>query len=137
DSEPPRAVSEAPSAEAEPARAGSEAPSAGAEASSPHPQPETQQQRAEAPPGATLEAPASGDDAEWLAGLPSQEVQAFFAHLARHGTVTEQDAVKLLGGARALRRFSRDFEQLAQRAPFSVSITSIAGVKRYVREGKK
>lgn len=137
DSEAPRAVSEAPSADLQPPRAGSEAPSAGAEAQPPHPQPEGQERRAEAPPGATLEAPPSGDDAEWLAGLPSPEVHAFFAHLARHGTVTEQDAIKLLGGARALRRFSRNFEQLAQRAPFSVSITSIAGVKRYVREGKK
>ena len=58
-----------------------------------------------------------------------------FQQLAAHGEVTEAEAAAMLGGQRALRRFSMRFEELAEKVPFGVRIDAVAGVKRYVREG--
>ena len=74
--------------------------------------------------------------AGWLDQLPEGGVRQLFEHLAAHGTVTENEAALMLGGARGLRRFTLEFEALAQKAPWGVRIDVVAGVKRYVREGK-
>jgi hypothetical protein len=41
----------------------------------------------------------------------------------------------ILGGARQLRSFSRNFEEYAAKAPFIVRIEPMNGQRRYVREG--
>jgi hypothetical protein len=74
--------------------------------------------------------------ASWLEQLPEGGVRQVFAHLADHGTVTEQEAAAMLGGARGLRRFAVQFETFVQKAPWGVRIDVVAGVKRYVREGR-
>lgn len=71
----------------------------------------------------------------WLEELPEGGVRQIFEHLAAHGTVTENEAATMLGGARGLRRFALQFEALVQKAPWAVRIDVVAGVKRYVREG--
>lgn len=71
----------------------------------------------------------------WLDQFPEAGIRQVFEHLATHGTVTENEAAAMLGGARGLRRFAVDFETYAQRAPYGVRIDVVAGVKRYVREG--
>lgn len=73
--------------------------------------------------------------APWLEGLEGG-ARKVFEHLAVHGAITESEAAAMLGGARGLRRFALQFEDLARRAPFVVRIDVIAGVKRYVREGR-
>ncbi len=70
----------------------------------------------------------------WLSDMP-ETVRPIFAHLAKHGAVTEDEAARMLGGARAVRRLSVRFEQHAKLAPFGVRIETVAGVKRWVREG--
>ncbi|PJB45674.1 MAG: PglZ domain-containing protein [Deltaproteobacteria bacterium CG_4_9_14_3_um_filter_63_12] len=77
-------------------------------------------------------APANTD---WLDALPDSGARQVFAHLAAHGTVTESEAIGMLGGGRGLRRFTNQFDELAKKAPFGVRIDVVAGVKRYVREG--
>ena len=62
-------------------------------------------------------------------------MRALFRHLAIHGAVTESEAVVMLGGQRALRRFALRVEEYARKVPFGVRIDVVAGVKRYVREG--
>lgn len=74
-------------------------------------------------------------DRGWLSILPEGGVRQLFEHLAAHGAVTEGEAALMLGGPRELRRFANRFEEFAARAPFSVRIDVIGGVKRYVREG--
>lgn len=76
----------------------------------------------------------SVDRQDWLEQLPEEGVRQVFQQLALHGEVTEAEAATMLGGQRALRRFSVRFEQFAAMAPFGVRIDSVAGVKRYVRE---
>ncbi len=78
---------------------------------------------------------ADSADLAWLEDLPAGGVRDLFKHLVDHGTVTESEASEMLGGARGVRRFSRNFEQHRQKIPFDVRIDTVAGVKRYVREG--
>ena len=72
----------------------------------------------------------------WLEQLTEPGVRQVFAHLATHGVVSEDQAAEMLGGPRALRRFAFRFEEWARKAPFSVRIDVVAGVKRYVRQGR-
>lgn len=74
-------------------------------------------------------------NASWLESLADAGVRRVFAHLAEHGTVTEEEVMAILGGARAARRFARHFEEHAARAPFTIRIAEVGGLKRYVREG--
>ncbi|MCY2995954.1 MAG: BREX-6 system phosphatase PglZ [Planctomycetota bacterium] len=71
---------------------------------------------------------------DWLEQLPDDGVRRVFQQLASHGEVTETEAAAMLGGQRALRRFSMRFEELAKKVPFSVRIDAVGGVKRYVVE---
>jgi hypothetical protein len=77
----------------------------------------------------------SGSRGTWLDQLPAGGVRQVFEHLAAHGTVTENEAAAMLGGARGLRRFALQFEALSEKAPWGIRIDVVAGVKRYVREG--
>ncbi len=93
--------------------------------------PEPEEEQAEKAEPALLPEVARG----WLEELPEGGVRQLFAHLSDHGTVSEAEASRMLGGARRLRRFSAKFEDYAAVLPFSVRIESIAGVKTYVKEG--
>ena len=92
-----------------------------------------------APAPATSTAPTLpvASPKEWLQAFTNPGVRDLFAHLAQHGIVTEDQAAKMLGGPRALRSFSKEFEAHVQKAPFSARIETVGGVKRYVREGPK
>jgi len=74
-------------------------------------------------------------EADWLDRFADEAVRRVFAHLAAHGALTEPEAAALLGGTRALRRFSLHFEEHARNAPFAVRIDVVGGVKRYVKNG--
>jgi hypothetical protein len=92
--------------------------------------------RASSKATASAAAAAVGDEGlRWLDLLPSEGVRNLFRHLASHGTVTESEAVTMLGGQRAARRFALRIEEYARQAPFDVRVDVVAGVKRYVREG--
>lgn len=70
----------------------------------------------------------------WLEELPVG-VRGLFAHIEEHGTLNEREASQMLGSARKLRRFARNFEDYAARAPFNVQIHVVSGIKQFVREG--
>ncbi len=84
---------------------------------------------------ATSEKAPEAKNSSWLAELPAGGVRAVFEHLAVHGAITEVEAATMLGGQRELRKFAREFEGHATRAPFRVRIEVVGGLKRYVREG--
>ncbi len=94
-----------------------------------------------APPSSTPSATpapavsAPSDQGDWLSQLPEGGVRRLFAHLATHGTVTEQETIVLLGGARNARRLARDFDTYAERVPFRIRVDVSGGMKRYIREG--
>lgn len=76
------------------------------------------------------------DKRVWLEALPAGGVRQVFEHLAVHGTVTEDEAGKMLGGARGLRIFSVKFDDYVRLVPFAVRIETVGNLKRYVREGR-
>lgn len=84
---------------------------------------------------AAAAAPAASSGREWLQSLPDGPERRLFEHLAVHGVVSEEQAIAIFGNARALRRFSANFESFTVKVPFVVRIDSIAGTRRYVREG--
>jgi hypothetical protein len=91
---------------------------------------------AKAPGAAEAPKPAATGRA-WLEAFADAGVRELFEHLAAHGVVTEDQAAKMLGGARGVRRFSGAFEEHIKKAPFIVRIETVGGVKRYVREGQE
>jgi hypothetical protein len=68
----------------------------------------------------------------WLAALPDG-VRDVFRHLADHGSINEQEATRLLGGARQFRNFSLHLDDYRARAPFAVRVDVSSGTKCYVR----
>ena len=78
--------------------------------------------------------PASRGEA-WLEAIEDTGFRQVFAHIAAHGSIAETEIAAMLGSPRAARRFSVQFDALAERAPFRVRIENLAGVKRYAREG--
>jgi PglZ domain len=91
--------------------------------------------RPPAPPPRMAPSVPPAPSTHWLDQLPDDGSRAVFAHLAAHGTITEDEIGRLLGGPRGARRFANRFEELARKAPFGARIDVVAGVKRYVREG--
>ena len=67
-----------------------------------------------------------------LALLPDG-VREVFRHLADHGTINEQEATRLLGGARQFRNFSLHLDDFRHKVPFAVRIDVSSGTKCYVR----
>jgi len=86
--------------------------------------------------GAALPAKTGLSNTSWLEQFEDAGVREVFSHLMAHGTATESEIAGMLGSPRAGRRFAGQFEDLAKKAPFAVHITTVGGVKRYVREGR-
>lgn len=70
----------------------------------------------------------------WLEQLPEGGVRQLFEHLDTYGSVTEDQASTMLGGAKKVRRFSMRFDEYKKLVPFRVRIDAVAGVKRYTKE---
>ncbi|MEZ4329860.1 MAG: hypothetical protein R3B40_31805 [Polyangiales bacterium] len=58
---------------------------------------------------------------------------ALIEHIADHGFMTEEDAVRLAGSARAYRRFVRKLDEIAAVLPFRLEVVSSGGHKSYIR----
>ncbi len=99
------------------------------DATVPHVEPRAEAPRQEA---GTIR-PMEPAEEPWLLELPDG-VRAVFRHLWERGTITEEEAQRMLGDGRAFRRFSRELERHAALAPFRVRVEFVSGVKRYVRD---
>lgn len=63
-----------------------------------------------------------------------ENVQAFFGYLEEFGSITEADAMNLLGSSRRLRRFAQEIEEYARCFDFEVKVEQTTQGKRYVRK---
>jgi PglZ domain len=88
--------------------------------------------RTRAPAVAVVPAAAAASAPEWLALLPDG-VREVFRHLAEHGSINEQEATRLLGGARQFRNFSLHLDDFRHKVPFAVRVDVSSGTKCYVR----
>lgn len=74
----------------------------------------------------------AGDD--WALTIADEGPRQVFLHIARHGAITEEEAVRLLGSPRAARRFAAAFDDMKQQLPFLVRVETTERGKRYVKE---
>lgn len=81
--------------------------------------------------------PPAPEPTPWLDAFDDADARKMFEHLANHGSINEQEATLLLGKPRRFRRFVRNFDDYKQLAPFVVSIETINGVRRYVKQSDK
>ncbi len=80
---------------------------------------------------------AEPDRSAWLRGYEDEKVRRVFAHIEEFGAINETEATTMLGSRRAFRRLSGNFEELAELAPFAITIEYVDGVKRYVKRSRK
>ncbi|MFO0605015.1 MAG: BREX-6 system phosphatase PglZ [Polyangiales bacterium] len=73
----------------------------------------------------------------WSEAIEDEGARKVFLHLEAHGAITEAEATKMLGTARAFRRFSGEFERYVPVVPFQVHVEASADGKRYVKDGDK
>jgi hypothetical protein len=95
--------------------------------------PAVPQAPASASSSAVAESREAAPPSSWLATFDDAGVRAVFSHLETYGSITEEEATRMLGGARNMRAFSRNFEAHAKRSPFIVRIEVVGGIKRYVK----
>jgi hypothetical protein len=86
---------------------------------------------AASPPPATF--PEALADAPWLPRLPDEPTRLVFALIAHHGSLTEAEIIRILGGARRFRSFSNRLEAYLRRLPFGVEVEVTPSGKRYQR----
>ena len=86
------------------------------------------------PPPAVVAPVEAAEPAEpsWLAAIPVPD-RSVFQHLAVHGSINEEEVVRLLGSPRQFRRFCGQLETLLAHCPFGVRIETSGGLKCYVR----
>jgi len=73
----------------------------------------------------------------WSEAIEDEGARKVFLHLEAHGAITEAEATKMLGSARAFRRFSGEFERFVPVVPFQVHVEATPDGKRYVKDGDK
>lgn len=78
---------------------------------------------------ATVSSPAA-----WPSSAADDGARQVFAHLERHGSITEEELIHLLGSHRSVRRFALAFDKYLKQVPFDVRIENTANGKRYVRQ---
>lgn len=82
--------------------------------------------------------PVEGPETEsWLDVYQDPAIRQVFSHIDRYGSISEQDAITMLGGARQMRRFARHFEKHAAKAPFTLRIDTSGGSKTYTKQGRR
>ncbi len=81
------------------------------------------------------ETPAHEPESEsnWAA-IEDEGARRVLEFLSKHGSVTEKDATRVLGGGRQFRRFSRQVAQWSEFLAFGIRVESSAAGKRYVKE---
>lgn len=84
-----------------------------------------------AQPGAA--AGQAAPESNWMA-IEDEKARGVLKHVATHGSVTEAEATRMLGGARQFRRFSRQINQWQRFLSFNVRVEPSAAGKRYVKE---
>lgn len=89
------------------------------------------------PAPAPTPAPPAPAASAWLETYDDPGVRRVFAHIEKHASINEAEVIAMLGSPRKMRRFSSEFEALAERAPFVVRIDFSTGTKRYVKASKR
>lgn len=84
---------------------------------------------------------ASDATPDWLDEIEDPGIRKVMAYIGEHGKITEVDLLQLLGGGRKAqriaRKLARQFDDLRQRAPYLMELTTTATGKLYQRISDK
>ncbi len=75
--------------------------------------------------------------ADWAARIEDEEFRKVFELIESQESINEQELLFVLKSARRMRIFSRHFDELRKRVPFEVQITTLGGMKSYVKGEKR
>ncbi|MBT9585057.1 BREX-6 system phosphatase PglZ [bacterium] len=79
--------------------------------------------------------PPASSEGSWEEAIEDQGHRKVFLHLAQYDSIDEEEITKLLGDARATRKFARKFETYLCLLPFQIGIDSQGPLKRYLKKG--
>lgn len=70
----------------------------------------------------------------WSTSIEDEGFRRVFLYIAEHGSINEADLGQMLGGARKVRRFARQFDGLRAYVPFRVRIDTTGTMKCYMKD---
>lgn len=85
------------------------------------------------PPGVSPPS-APGPAGDWQALVEDDGFRKVLAFIEQRRSMNEEELAQVLGSARRVRAFSREFDTLTARVPFAVEIRIVSGLKTYVRK---
>jgi hypothetical protein len=85
---------------------------------------------------APVDAPPSvpGPAADWHALVEDEGYRKVLVFIEQRRSMNEEELSQVLGSARRVRAFSREFDALTARIPFAIEIRIVSGLKTYVRK---
>lgn len=78
--------------------------------------------------------PSPGPAGDWQSLIEDVDFRKVLAFIEQRRSMNEAELAQVLGSARRVRAFSREFDTLMGRVPFAVEIVSVSGLKTYVRK---
>jgi hypothetical protein len=83
---------------------------------------------------AAVAAAEPGSATDWHSLIDDQDFREVLVYIEQRRSMNEAELAQKLGSARRVRAFTRAFDGLMARVPFSVEIVFVAGLKTYVRK---
>ncbi len=90
-------------------------------------------QSAQAPPPKPAAAVAS-TASDWAELVEDEAFRKVLRIIEEQRSINEADLVTVLGSARRMRTFAREFDQLCKLIPFEIEVRTVQGMKAYVRK---
>jgi hypothetical protein len=87
-------------------------------------------------PPLPVDAPPSvpGPAGDWQALVEDEGYRRVLVFIEQRRSMNEEELSQVLGSARRVRAFSREFDALTARIPFAIEIRIVSGLKTYVRK---
>jgi hypothetical protein len=76
----------------------------------------------------------AGPAGDWQSLIGDVEFRKVLVFIEQRRSMNEAELAQVLGSARRVRAFSREFDTLMARVPFAVEIVIVGGLKTYVRK---
>lgn len=86
------------------------------------------------PPAAPVRPVALGPADDWQSLVEDAGFRKVLVFIEQRRSMNEEELAQVLGSARRVRAFSREFDALTARVPFAIEIRIVSGLKTYVRK---
>ncbi len=86
------------------------------------------------PPAPAPAAPAASGEQGWPSLIEDEAFRRVLQIVAERRSISEEELVRVLGNARRVRTFAREFDRLRALLPFEVEVLTVQGMKAYARK---